>query len=133
MKFASFDINNMYSNIPTSELTTILYEMCKKNDVEEKTTKDIMAIAQTILNLNYFQFKNTTYVQNDGLAMGAPTSSILFEVYLQHLENTTIPQLLEKHSVKGYFRHVDDILLAYTDKKRQHIKPTKRIQQPAPS
>jgi len=33
----------MYSNIPTSELTTILYEMCKKNDVEEKTTKDIMA------------------------------------------------------------------------------------------
>ena len=52
MKFASFDINNMYSNIPTSEITTILYEMCKKNDVEEKTTKDIMAIAQTIPSLN---------------------------------------------------------------------------------
>jgi len=115
MKFASFDINNMYSNIPTSELTSILYEMCKKNDVEEKTSKDIMAIAQTILNLNYFQFKDTTYIQNDGLAMGAPTSSILSEVYLQHLENTTIPQLLEKHSGKGYFRYVDSILLAYAD------------------
>ena len=47
--------------------------------------------------------------------MGAPTSSsVLSEVYLQHLENT-IPQLLEKHSVKGYFRYVDDILLAYVD------------------
>jgi len=62
-----------------------------------------MAIAQTILNLNYFQVKDTTYIQNDGLAMGAPSSSsVLSEVYLQHLENT-ISQLLEKHSVKEYF------------------------------
>jgi len=115
MKFASFDINNMYSNIPTSELTTILYEMCKKNDVDDKTRRDIMSIAQTVINLNYFQFQDTTYIQNEGLAMRAPTSSILSEVYLQHLENTTIPQLLEKHSVKGYFRYVYDILLAYID------------------
>jgi len=50
---------------------------CAKNDVEEKTTKDIMAIEQKILTSNYFQFKYTTYVQNDGLAMGAPTTSIL--------------------------------------------------------
>jgi len=68
-----------------------------------------------LINLNYFQFQDTTYIQNEGLAMGAHTSSILSDVYLQHLENTTIPQLLEKHSIKGYFRYVDDILLAYVD------------------
>ena len=81
-----------------------------------------MAIAQTILNLNYFQVKDTTYIQNDGLAMGAPTSSsVLSEVYLQHLENT-IPQLLEKHSVKEYFRYIDDSLLANADDKNNEIE-----------
>jgi len=54
--------------------------------------------------------------------MGAPTSSILSEVYLQHLENTTIHLLFEKHSVKGYFRYVDDILLAYADDKNNDIQ-----------
>jgi len=47
--------------------------------------------------------------------MGAPTSSILSEVYLQHIENTKIHQLLKKHRTEGYFRYVDDILVVYND------------------
>ena len=54
--------------------------------------------------------------------MGAPTSSVLSEVYLQHIENTTIPQHLEKHPVKGHFKYVDDILLAYADDKNDDIQ-----------
>jgi hypothetical protein len=54
------------------------------------TTQDITRIAQTLTGQNYFRFRDTIYVQNEGLAMGAPTSSILSEVYLQYLENTTI-------------------------------------------
>jgi len=49
--------------------------------------------------------------------MGAPTSSILSEVYLQYTENTTICELLIKHKVEGYFRYVDDILVIYKDNK----------------
>ena len=49
--------------------------------------------------------------------MGAPTSSILSEVYLQYLENTTIYELLIKHKVEGYFRYVDDVLVIYKDDK----------------
>jgi len=45
--------------------------------------------------------------------MGAPTSSKLSEVYLQHMENTTIHDLLKKHRIEGYFRCVDDILVVY--------------------
>jgi ABC-type nitrate/sulfonate/bicarbonate transport system ATPase subunit len=47
--------------------------------------------------------------------MGAPTSSILSEVYLQHVENTMIYDLLIKHKVEGYFRYADDILVMYKD------------------
>jgi len=47
--------------------------------------------------------------------MGASTSSILSEVYLQRMENTTIHELLKKHRIEGYFRYVDDILVVYND------------------
>jgi len=115
MKFASFDISNMYSNIPTGELMTILNELCNANDVDGKTTQEIMRITQTLINQNYFQFQDTIYIQNEGLVMGATTSSILSEVYLQHMENTTIHELLKKHRIEGYFRYVDDVLVVYND------------------
>jgi len=56
---------------------------------------------------------NQTYMQIEGLAMGAPTSSIMSEVYLQFLENNGIYKILTKHSIKVYFRYVDDILIIY--------------------
>ena len=49
--------------------------------------------------------------------MGAPTSSILSEFYLQYLENTRIFNLLINHKIEGYFRYVDDILIVYNERK----------------
>jgi hypothetical protein len=115
MKFASFDISNMYSNIPTGELTAILKDLCFRNNVDDTTKKEIMKITQTTINQNYFQFQDTIYLQKERLAMGAPTPSILSDIYLQHMESTTIPELLGKHNIKRYFRYVDDILLKYID------------------
>jgi hypothetical protein len=46
-----------------------------------------MKIAQALIEQNYFQYQDTPYVQTVGLAMGAPTSSIFSEIYLQWLEN----------------------------------------------
>lgn len=48
--------------------------------------------------------------------MGAPTSCIFSEIYLQFLENTKIYDFLIKHRIIGYFRYVDDILIVYKDK-----------------
>jgi hypothetical protein len=55
------------------------------------------------------------YVQHEGLAMGAPTSSILSEFYLQHLENSKIYSLLLNYNVMGYFSYVDDVLIIYNN------------------
>ena len=49
--------------------------------------------------------------------MGSPTSSILSEFYLQHLENSEIFNLLTHHNIEGYFRYVDYILIAYNESK----------------
>jgi len=47
--------------------------------------------------------------------MGAPTSSVFSEIYLQYIQNTEIYNLLLKYHIIGYFRYVDDILIIYRE------------------
>ena len=86
IKLASFDITNMYTNIPTNDLPNIIHYLQSINYVNPSTQTEILHVCSTILNQNYFQFEDSFFIQNTGLAMGAPTSSILSEIYLQFLE-----------------------------------------------
>lgn len=115
LKLASFDIANMYTNIPTNELLTIIDMTCQNNYVDENMKKNIIKLSKTVIDQNYFQFQDLTYIQSEGLAMGAPTSSVLPEFYLQYLENFKIYSLLLDHNVEGYFRYVHDILIVYNE------------------
>jgi hypothetical protein len=45
--------------------------------------------------------------------MGAPTSAVLTETFMQCLEHTIIMNILKKHQIIDYYRYVDDILLIY--------------------
>jgi hypothetical protein len=47
--------------------------------------------------------------------MGAPTSSTLSEIFIQHIEHTQILNVLAKHDIITYSRYVDDILIIYKD------------------
>jgi hypothetical protein len=62
---------------------------------------------------NYFQHNNHFYKQKEGLATGAPSSSILSEIYLQFLEHNEILNILSDLRIVSYSRYVDDILLLY--------------------
>ena len=77
---------------------------------------EILKICDTILKQNYFEFQDTQYSQTQGLAMGATTSSILSEIYLQYIEHIEIHNILQQHNIIGYFRYVGDILIFYNDK-----------------
>jgi hypothetical protein len=46
--------------------------------------------------------------------MGAPTSAILSEIFLQSLEQNHILKLLNKYLTIGYFQYVDDILIIHS-------------------
>jgi hypothetical protein len=115
IKLASFDIENMYPNIPTSELTPIMKNMSLNNQLDVNTTHDLMRITSIIIEQNYFTFQNSNHSQITGLAMVEPSSAILLEIYLQHLEHTKITDILTQHNIIGYFRYVDDILVIYDD------------------
>jgi hypothetical protein len=49
--------------------------------------------------------------------MDAPTSAILAEAYLQHMEHKQLYPILIKLQIIGYFRYVDDILIICNQKK----------------
>ena len=112
LKFASFDITNMCSNLPTNELIKTVDIICDKQGISEELKHEIMKISQIIIKQNYFQFQNTLYTQEEGLVMGVPASSIFSDIYIKHIENTMFDILLKYHIV-GYFRYVDDILIVY--------------------
>jgi hypothetical protein len=60
-------------------------EICQNNCVKKEIETDIIRLSKAVINQNYFRFLGKTFAQNDGLAMGAPTSSIFSEIYLQSL------------------------------------------------
>jgi hypothetical protein len=47
--------------------------------------------------------------------MGARTSSIFSEIYMQYLEHKEIFYILNKQKLVGNFRYVDDVLIVYKE------------------
>jgi len=111
----SFDITNMYTNIPTDKLVDIIESLCEKHMINEKLRQEITKVSKIIIRQNYFQFLNSFFIQEKGLAMGSPTSSIFSEVLLQHVESTAIFNILVQNHIVGYFRYFDDILIVYNE------------------
>jgi hypothetical protein len=88
--------------------------MCKNYNLEPTVIQEILKFTRLITTQNYFKFQDKTYLQKNGLATGASTSSILSEIYLQYLENTKIYDIPASSKI-GYFRYVDDILVIYNE------------------
>jgi hypothetical protein len=55
------------------------------------------------------------YKQNEGLAMGAPTSAILVEILIQYIEHRNIINILQRHHITDYCKYVDEILIVYNE------------------
>jgi hypothetical protein len=45
----------------------------------------------------------------------SPTSPILAEIFIQHLEHNHIANILKRHHIIDYYRYVDDILIIYNE------------------
>jgi hypothetical protein len=80
-RLASLGIENMYPSIPTKKLIPILENIALNHQLDAETTNALTKITCTVLEQNYFTFQNTNYSQSTGLAMGAPSSAVLSEIY----------------------------------------------------
>jgi hypothetical protein len=80
----------MYSNVPITDVKNTINEILSRNNVNEIKKEEILKLLDVVLEQNYIQINEQYYVQKKGLAMGAPTSAIFDEVYIQYLEYTSI-------------------------------------------
>jgi hypothetical protein len=76
LRFASFDIA-MYSNIPTKDL---IKQSCYQHELQHNIRTEILNLSNILIQQNYFQYQDLTYIQKEGLAMGARSSSLLSEI-----------------------------------------------------
>lgn len=83
----------MYSNIPTHELINIIIDTANSNEIHDEIIKEIKLLTELITKQNYFELNSKFYLQSQGLSMGAPSSTLLLEIYLQYLEHNQILDL----------------------------------------
>lgn len=105
----------MYTNIPIDETLKIIEEQLSLLNNNEHESKEIILLLNNTLKQNYFQFNNNYYLQTDGLPMGSPLSSLISEIFLQHIENQFIEEIKTQFNILFYGRFVDDIIVIYDD------------------
>ena len=93
--FASFDTTNKYSNIPVTQTKHILHNTLHLNHANTKIKSEVLDLYKTITQQNYCRHNDITVTQTDGLAMGAPSSSIISEIFLEHTQHTHLPRKKE--------------------------------------
>jgi hypothetical protein len=91
----------MHTNIPTPTISSVIYEVLKNQAIQMEIIQEITELTKTISDQKYFCYYQQYYKQ-EGLAMGAPTSAMLSEIYLQHLDHNEINNLLRKYNIISY-------------------------------
>jgi hypothetical protein len=95
------------------ETQTIFANIMKQNLVDPQTQHKLMSWYETITKQNYFTYNNKVMIQNEGLAVGFPSSGLIAEMFLQHTEHLHLARLSAKHKIINYFQFVDDILIIF--------------------
>lgn len=121
-RIASFDIVDLYTNIPVQDTITILKSNLNEANIRSsEEINEITALLEVILNQNYFIFDGNYYIQKKGLAMGSPLSGLLADIYLNHYENTHMFSSANKlhNKIISYTRYVDDTFIIFDGTIRQ--------------
>lgn len=112
-QLASFDITNLYTNIPIPEtLNVIRSNLIKHKKLALPEIYEFMDLLELVLKYNYFTFNNKIYMQHRGLAMGSSIAGTIANIYINHLEKKTLGiKSSPMDKIIYYKRYVDDTLL----------------------
>ena len=82
------------------ETKTILDYMLAHNIVDPQIQQELLHWYDIITKQNYFTSNNEIIIQQDGLAMGAPSSGLIAEIFLQHIEHLHLAHLTQTQNHK---------------------------------
>ena len=120
-RMVSFDVKSLFTNVPLTYTIELildqLYPKCSsmKNVVTSKKCRcqccrrrsDFHTLLCAATSDIQFIFDGKTYVQHNGVAMGAPLAPIIADIFMAHLE-TTLMNNLEQAGVCEWHRYVDN-------------------------
>jgi len=105
----SFDVNNLFTNIPHSECINILNSHLHNSDVPDHIAEYLLSLTKLALEQDFFRFNNRFYKQSDGLAMGSPLSPFLSELFMSSFEEQLNLSPFFNNNIIIWRRYVDDI------------------------
>ena len=124
MAWHHFDIARLYTNIPVTETCDIISNTLEQLQLESQTRWKLLGWYEVITQQNYFTSNGEILTQKEGFAMGAPTSGLLAEFFLQHLEQFHIPHLTktQNHQIFQVHRWHTDYIRQQPLRYSEHIE-----------
>ena len=97
-RMVSFDVESLFTNIPTQETINIILDRAYKDNATEyyglkKETLEKLLIICT--QQSHFQFNGKYYDQIDGVAMGSPLGPLFANIFMDEFEQSKMKKLIE--------------------------------------
>lgn len=112
---ASLDIDNMYSNIPLSEVIEIFKLHFNYKKANPVLAQEYIKLLTNYLNQNYLKLSNQFYIHKTGFIMGYPISPSLADIFMGHFEGRYIMSLYNPYvkEINFYGRYVGGIFVDF--------------------
>lgn len=113
IRMISFDIIDLYTNVPTSQTIKIIERSLKDRNVDCLEIESFINLLTACTNQNFFSFDNNYYKIINGLPMGSPLSPILSNIFMDRIDKQILANQTFKNQIIFYKRYVDDIFCLF--------------------
>ena len=107
---ASFDIDNLFTNVPLSEtIDIVVSRLFSNNDSFLSFTRILFRkLLELAVTNSFFTFNEQLYRQKEGLGMGLPLSPVMANIFLDFHEEKWMSDCPSEFAPVFYRRYVDD-------------------------
>ena len=116
----SFDVNNLFTNIPVSETCDIILSSNIHQNLN-LSLPDFKQLLSLTVNNSIFSFNNNYYNQVDGMPMGSPLGPTFANIFLCFHEVNWINQCPVSFKPLIYKRYIDDCFLLFRTKTQSDL------------
>ena len=123
----SFDVRSLFTSVPVGDAIKAVREIVSADpDFQERngfSVDTFMEMVRICLSTTSFQFRNTHYELEDGLAMGSPLSPSVANIFMLKFEMSALTSCSSEDKPKTWFRFVDDVFsIIREDKARRFLQ-----------
>ena len=112
---ASFDITDLYTNVPLSETLDICMNLLANGNYFDIPSTLLRKLLELSVYDTIFCFNGSYYKQLDGLGMGLPLSPTLANIFLCYHESNWLRSCPVEFKPEFYRRYMDDTFLLFRD------------------